>query len=174
MDDLYPWTLDLKVFRDDLGGQLTSDSMLLDVLSQFSDEYTFLKAIGAILPSLVEFYQWLHTDLAYMVTVAKAGTVTIQEVVLRATRGYSNELKQHYVELHEKVQGNGLVCICTSHIYIELMQWATMNLLRSAQLFVLEDVEVKMPLSESVKRHHCCTSCLMKNRKEREMIAYLL
>ena len=111
MDDLYPRTLDLKIFRDDLGGQLTSDSMLLDVLSQFSDEYKFLKAIGAILPSLIEFYQWLHTDLAYMVTVAKAGTVTIQEVVLRATRGYSNELKQHYIELHEKVQGNGLVCM---------------------------------------------------------------
>lgn len=51
------------------------------LLKQFIQDHTILEAGGQLLPILLKFYQWLHKDLAYVITKEDAREHSIIEIV---------------------------------------------------------------------------------------------
>ena len=76
-----------------------------ELLVRFINRYPRLQAGGALLPSLIEFYQWIHTDLSYVITKKQAIEMTIYDAVDLAAGKYSKELEKHYTKLFESVTG---------------------------------------------------------------------
>ena len=76
------------------------------MLTQFVLERPQLQAGGCLLPDLVEFYLWLHTQLAYIVSYDKATELKIGQVVERAVERYSKDFGTHIKELYERVKGS--------------------------------------------------------------------
>ena len=58
----------------------------LRLLASFTMEQPHLYRGGVLLPDLVEFYQWLHMDLAHLLTYDHASSITIGQVSLRTYR----------------------------------------------------------------------------------------
>ena len=83
------------------------------VLSKFALTYPRLKAGGALLPDLIEFYQWIHTELAYLVTKKYAQKNGFEEVITKADQKYEG---RDLFKLFERVKGVVLVvtlmCVC--------------------------------------------------------------
>ena len=67
--------------------------------------YCFLHVQGLLLPDLVEFYQWLHTALAHIVTYEQATTLPIGRVVNLAAKHYPRKMGDHLVALYERLKG---------------------------------------------------------------------
>ena len=80
-----------------------------ELLVRFINRYPRLQAGGALLPSLIEFYQWIHTDLSYVITKKQAIEMTIYDAVDLAAGKYSKELEKHYTKLFERVTGKCIV-----------------------------------------------------------------
>ena len=88
--------------------------------------YPRLKAGGALLPDLIEFYQWIHTELAYLVTRNYARKNGFEEVITKANQKFEG---RDLFQLYERVKGvclimpNTVLCIFpgllmhTSQIY---------------------------------------------------------
>ena len=76
------------------------------MLTQFVLERPQLQAGGRLLPDLVEFYLWLHTQLAYIVSYDKATELKIGQVVERAVERYSKDFGTYIKELYERVKGS--------------------------------------------------------------------
>ena len=76
------------------------------MLTQFVLERPQLQAGGRLLPDLVEFYLWLHTQLAYIVSYDKATELKIGQVVERAVERYSKDFGTHIKELYKRVKGS--------------------------------------------------------------------
>ena len=76
-----------------------------ELLVRFINRYPRLQAGGALLPSLIEFYQWIHTDLSYVITKKQAIEMTVDEAVELAAGKYSKELEKCYTILYERVTG---------------------------------------------------------------------
>ena len=72
------------------------------VLSKFALVYPRLKAGGALLPDLIEFYQWIHTELAYLVTHNYAQNHSLEEVITKADKKYEG---LDLCQLYERVKG---------------------------------------------------------------------
>ena len=75
------------------------------MLTQFVLERPKLLAGGHLLPDLVEFYMWLHTQLAYIVSYDMATELKIGQVVDRAVERYSKDFGKHIQGLYERVKG---------------------------------------------------------------------
>ena len=75
------------------------------VLVIFMDRYIRLKAGGILLPSLIEFYQWIHTDFAHVITRKNAASTICSDAIEEAASKYPEHIEQHYKRLYEKVQG---------------------------------------------------------------------
>lgn len=71
----------------------------------FMDRYTQLKAGGELLPSLIEFYQWIHTDFAHVVTKDQAKSMRCSVAIEEAASKYPENIEHHYKKLYGKVQG---------------------------------------------------------------------
>lgn len=69
------------------------------------NSYSRLNAGGILLPSLIEFYQWLITDLSHVLTKEDAEKMSISEAVSMAAEKYSSDIEAHYIKLYEDVQG---------------------------------------------------------------------
>ena len=67
-----------------------------------------------MLPDLVELYQWLHTNIAHLITYDHASSVSIGHVIRLAVRNSSKEFGQHLWELYKRVEHN-----CNA--YVELI-----------------------------------------------------
>ena len=76
------------------------------VVSKFALMYPRLKAGGALLPDLIEFYQWIHRELAYLVTKNYAQRHGLEEVITKADQKYE---EIDLVQLYERVKGK---CVC--------------------------------------------------------------
>ena len=76
------------------------------VLSRFALMYPRLKAGGALLPDLIEFYQWIHRELAYLVTEKYAQRHGLEEVITKADQKYE---EIDLFQLYERVKGK---CVC--------------------------------------------------------------
>ena len=83
----------------------------LYVLSKFALEYPRLEAAGALLPDLLDFYRWIHIELAYRMTHKYAEKHTIQEVISKEDQEYKKiTTEKEYVgfepvQLYERVKG---------------------------------------------------------------------
>ena len=71
------------------------------ILSKFALTYRRLNAGGALLPDLIEFYQWIHRELAYLVTKNYAQRHGLEEVITKTARKCEIDLFQ----LYERVKG---------------------------------------------------------------------
>ena len=61
---------------------------------------------GLLLPDLVELYDWLHMNIAHLLTYDQASSVTIGHVIRLAERNSSKELGDHIRNLYERVKIN--------------------------------------------------------------------
>lgn len=69
-------------------------------------EWPCLRIGGALLPDLVKFYQWLHTDIAPLLTYDQASTMTIGKVIARVETNVKKEEGVLIRELYERVKKN--------------------------------------------------------------------
>ena len=81
------------------------------MLTQFVLERHKLQAGECLLPDLVEFYLWLHTQLAYVVSYDIANKLKIGQVIERAVERYSNEFGKHVKDLYERVKSKGFIIL---------------------------------------------------------------
>jgi len=79
------------------------DDTHLFALYHFTLEYERLKVGGALLPDLLEFYQWIHIHLSHLVTFEKANQIKIGEVISLSASRYSQELCEHLKKLFETI-----------------------------------------------------------------------
>ena len=101
----YPYYPSEKDFTHSVlsSSDIARDNIAL--LSRFSLQWQRLQAGGELLPDLVEFYQWLHTDLAHVVSYETACKVKIKSVIDRAVRKYSTDMGEHLHQLFTRVKG---------------------------------------------------------------------
>eukprot|EP00731_Ephydatia_muelleri_P021730 Em0014g321a len=76
----------------------------LYMLTQFVLERPQLQAGGRLLPDLVEFYLWLHSQLAYIVSYDRAAELKIGTVVKQAVKRYSKDVRTRVERLYERVK----------------------------------------------------------------------
>lgn len=73
------------------------------LLSIIALKWKHLQAGEAILPNLVEFYSWLHTNLSFLMTREQATKMSIHEVIKLAKENSSEESGLHITTLYERV-----------------------------------------------------------------------
>ena len=75
------------------------------LLSKFFHQWKRLSIGGGLLPHLVEFYFWLHTELAYVVSKERAYKVKLNTVIEQAVKKYPPDRGKYLQELFTKVKG---------------------------------------------------------------------
>ena len=93
----------------------------LFALHQFTQEQKRLQVGGALLPDLVEFYKWIHTQLSHLVTYQRAKQITIGHVINLTAKRYSQELCDHLTNLFKRIISKSML---HNHLYI-LGHWAS-------------------------------------------------
>lgn len=68
-----------------------------------------------LLPSVVELYQWLHTELTYAVTYDDAAAITLGHLAKVAAKHLSDHNAAHYGKLKSK--DISAVCLKFSVLY---------------------------------------------------------
>ena len=79
----------------------------LYALHQFTLEQRRLQVGGALLPDLVEFYQWMHTQLSHLVTYQRAKQITVGNVISLMAKRYSQEHSDYLTKLFKRIIGKG-------------------------------------------------------------------
>ena len=82
----------------------------LFVLWLFTLERKKLQMGGTLLPDLVEFYQWIHTELSHLVTYERAEEVSIGKIIDLSAKRYSREYSDHLTGLFKRVESKGKYC----------------------------------------------------------------
>ena len=96
----------MKSLNDDREANNCNPTHLF-VLHQFTQERRILQIGGALLPDLVEFYQWIHTELSHLVTYQKAEQISIGTIIKNSARRHSQEYSEHLTELFKRVKRKG-------------------------------------------------------------------
>ena len=73
------------------------------VLNLLALEQKRLQAGGTLLPDLIEFYKWIHTQLSHLVTYERAKEITIGQVINLTAKRYSPEICDHLTDLFKRV-----------------------------------------------------------------------
>lgn len=73
------------------------------LLDRFSMEWQRLQCGGVLLPDLVEFYQWIHTNISYLLTYDEASSIAIGQIIELAERNSSREIGKHLRTLYERM-----------------------------------------------------------------------
>ena len=76
------------------------------ILSQFALYRNQLEVGGELLPNLVEFYQWLHQELAYVITRKDAESIPISRAVKVLAKSYSVDEGERLLQLYKRLKGN--------------------------------------------------------------------
>ena len=100
------------------------------VLAQFALQYQHLQLGGAMLPELVEFYQWIHQELAHVITHEDATKITLRRAVRVLAKSYSPEEGERLMGLYNRLKGienycNNRICsakITLSSLLLSLLQ----------------------------------------------------
>ena len=79
------------------------------VLVKLLNSYPRLQAGSTLLPSLIEFYQWIITDLSHVLTQKDSLEMGICTAVKFASEKYSKAVENRYTKLFESVQGMELI-----------------------------------------------------------------
>jgi len=120
MDACYPHfpadstALDTLLSLPDL--QVKSQDKLA-VLSKFICKMPEIQTILPYLPDFMEFYQWLHRDLAGVLTPEGADRISIKKLVDRKSR-HSGESGRKLMSLYKRVKGNYALKLFVSHFMI--------------------------------------------------------
>lgn len=77
----------------------------LALLSQFSLQWKRLQTGEALLPHLVEFYTWLHTELSYIISEEEVYREQIRNIINRAVKKCSEDRRKHLQVLFDRVKG---------------------------------------------------------------------
>uniref|UniRef100_A0A1X7SW27 Uncharacterized protein n=1 Tax=Amphimedon queenslandica TaxID=400682 RepID=A0A1X7SW27_AMPQE len=77
-----------------------------DVLVKLTNSYSRLQSYSALLPSLIEFYQWIVTDLSHDLTQEESTEMGICSAVKYASEKYSKDVEKNYTKLFERVQND--------------------------------------------------------------------
>lgn len=89
----------------------------LFALNLFTLEQKKLQVGGALLPDLMEFYKWIHTQLSHLMTYERAKQITIGQVINLTAKRYSSEICDHLTSLFKRINSkNKLIYIC---LYIQ-------------------------------------------------------
>lgn len=84
--------------------QRSEEDGRLQLLSKFAMEQKRLQVGGALLPDLVEFYTWIHTNLSHLLTRDQAYSITIGRVITLTEANLSKESGVHIRQLYEGVK----------------------------------------------------------------------
>lgn len=72
-------------------------------LTQFALEYERLCVIGLLLPDLIEFYQWIHTELVrHRIKWTYADAHTVEHVLVQIDEKYP---ERQIIHLYDRVTG---------------------------------------------------------------------
>lgn len=96
----------------DIGDYLSSTEHLL---SQLVLQRCLLEMGGVLLTDLVELYQWLHQELAYVVTRSDAETIPISRAVRVLAKSYSPEEGERLQNLYKRIRGNVSLSVSLFH-----------------------------------------------------------
>lgn len=104
LDAHYPhFPSEQECMRAIVGGDVDQQSNLY-LLPTFAMYWERLQVGGALLPDLIEFYTWLHKNLAHLLTIKKASTITIGRVVSLVEKKKGKELGKHIRDLYNRVK----------------------------------------------------------------------
>ena len=103
----YPHPVTKNDYMKSLTDATEASSTHLLVLHQFAREEKNLQKGGALLPDLVEFYQWIHTELSYLVTYEKAKQISIGRIISLSSRRYSQDYFEHLTGLFKRIKSEG-------------------------------------------------------------------
>ena len=78
----------------------------LVVLSKFIHKQSEVESTLPFLTDFMEFYQWLHRDLAGVLTPEKADKLAIKKLVDQMSRHYSGESGRKLISLYQRVKCN--------------------------------------------------------------------
>ena len=101
----YPYYPSEKDFTHSILSSSDTTHNDIVLLSHFSLQWQRLQAGGKLLPDLIEFYQWLHANLAHVVSYEMACKVKIKNIIDRAVRKYSTDMGEHLHQLFTRVKG---------------------------------------------------------------------
>ena len=111
----------------------------LQILSKFALAYPRLKAGGAVLPDLIEFYTWIHEELAYRVDKTYASNNSLEEILTKACKRYGTE---DLFTLFNRVKGVFLLAHVVA-FYVNLLQMVIISMLKLLEgLLELELVQM--------------------------------
>ena len=80
------------------------------LLSRFICKMPELQTTLPYLPDFLEFYQWLHKDLAGVLTPERAHKISIKSLVKQMSKHYAGERGDKLMSLYERVKGSIIVC----------------------------------------------------------------
>ena len=86
----------------------------LAVLSKFIYKMPQIQTILPYLPDFIEFYQWLHRDLAGLLTQELADKLSIKKLVDHMSR-LRGERGSKLMSLYKRMKGNYTQSICLCH-----------------------------------------------------------
>ena len=89
----------------------------LAVIFKFICKMPEIQTILPFLPDFMEFYQWLHRDLAGVLTPEGAERITIKKLVDRMSRQYG-ESGSKLMSLYKRVKGNYALKLFASNFMI--------------------------------------------------------
>ena len=76
---------------------------------EFVLNYERLRVGGTLLPKLIEFYKWLHSQLAYQLTREQAEKYTAKQIVDVVAKHCSMPTRDHLLKLYAEVKGESTV-----------------------------------------------------------------
>ena len=89
----------------------------LFALNLFTLEQKKLQAGGTLLPDLMEFYKWIHTQLSHLMTYERAKQITIGQVINLTAKRYSSEIFDHLTSLFKRINSKSrLIYVCASYV----------------------------------------------------------
>ena len=90
----------------------------LVVLSKYICKLPEIQLALPFLPDFIEFYQWLHKDLAGVLTPEKADKLSIKKLVDKMSRHYSGESGRKLRSLYQRVKCKISVLKLESMLYV--------------------------------------------------------
>ena len=76
------------------------------MLLTFVSSIEKLNLCRQMLPQLIDFYLWLHKNLAYQVTMKRAGEITIAEVINIVSKYHSDDTGIHLRSTYGSLKGS--------------------------------------------------------------------
>ena len=108
MEACYPKLLQSDTLFDSILSLQDVDTSAgsFQVLLQFISKADILQAGSPFLPDFIEFHQWLHNDLAGVLTPLDARKCPISTLVRRMAKHYSGKRGEELQSLYNRVKGN--------------------------------------------------------------------